>query len=405
MTRVRVRVRVRVRSGIVTGIGLLLLATSAYAQQNTELRESQQRLEKIRQERQQLQQELEALKSRVRDASREAQVLARQRAASESAMRELDYQAEVINANVDSINGELTATHMRLAERTNALNTRLRSIYKRGKLHTVRVLLSAESFGDVLRRYKYLHLIALNDRMIVTEVKQLEGNLLRHEQELRRSLQQLDNLRIEKNEELRQLEISYGSSSRTLRKFREQERVTSGRIDQLAKDEARLSGVIADLERRRLAGSNVNRAGSISTRDLGALNWPVEGNLVFRFGPQRRPNGVVLRYNGIGIAAPAGSTVKAVEGGTVDVAGVLEGYGQSVVIGHGAGYYTLYLRLRSVAVSAGQRVVPGQVVGTVGGEGTPEGSHLEFQVRTPGVGGSPVPVDPLNWLRARASTR
>jgi murein hydrolase activator len=384
---------------------LVSMAAPVYAQQNTELRESQQRLEKIRQERQELQRELDALKSRVRDASREAQVLARQRAASESALQELDYQAEVINNNVDSISGEVTATHMRLAERTNALNTRLRSIYKRGKLNSVRVLLSAESFGDVLRRYKYLNLIALNDRMMVTDVKRLEANLLHQEQELRRSLQQLDNLRIEKNQELRQLEALYGRSSRTLRQFREQERLTAGRIDQLAKDEARLSGVIADLERRRLAGTNASRTSTLSTRDLGALSWPVEGDLVFRFGPVRRPNGVMLRYNGIGIAAPAGTSVKAVEGGTVDIAGVLEGYGQSVVIGHGAGFYTLYLRLRSVAVSTGQRVVAGQVLGTVGGEGTPEGSHLEFQVRTPGIGGSPVPVDPLKWLRARAGVR
>lgn len=384
---------------------LLVSAGSASAQQNTELRESQQRLERIRQERQQLQAELDALKSRVRDATREAQVLARQRAASESAMRELDLQAEMINANVDSINNELTATHMRLTQRTSALNERLRSIYKRGKLHTVRVLLSAESFGDVLRRYKYLQLLALSDRMMVSEVKRLEGNLVRQEQELRRSLQQLDNLRIEKNEELRQIERLYGRSSRTLREFREQERVTTGRIDQLAKDEARLSNVIADLERRRLAGSNANRTGTISTRDLGALSWPVEGELVFRFGPERRANNVVLRRNGIGIATAAGSSVKAVEGGTVEVAGLLEGYGQAVVIGHGAGYYTLYLRLKSIAVRAGQRVLPGQLLGTVGGEGTPEGPHLEFQVRTPGIGGSPVAVDPLNWLQRRAGAR
>ena len=170
------------RSKLIVAAALLLCAPPLHAQQNTELRESQQRLEKIRQERQQLQAELEALKSRVRDASREAQVIARQRATSESAMRELDYQAEVINANVDSINGELTATHMRLTNRTQALNERLRSIYKRGKLHTVRVLLSAESFGDVLRRYKYLHLIALNDKMMVSEVKDLELNLQRQEQ-------------------------------------------------------------------------------------------------------------------------------------------------------------------------------------------------------------------------------
>jgi murein DD-endopeptidase MepM/ murein hydrolase activator NlpD len=114
---------------------------------------------------------------------------------------------------------------------------------------------------------------------------------------------------------------------------------------------------------------------------------------------------VILRYNGIGIAAAAGTPVKAVEAGTVEIAGPLEGYGQSVVVSHGGGYYTLYLRLRSVAVKSGQKITAHQIVGTVGGEGTPEGAHLEFQVRTPSANGAPAPVDPLNWLRARANTR
>jgi murein hydrolase activator len=388
---------------------LLLVGSgsAAHAQQSSaELRESQQRLERIRQERQQLQQELESLKSRVRDASREAENVARQRAASESALRELDYQAEVINSDVERTSRELELTHTRLRQRTDALHERLRSIYKRGKLHTVRVLLSAESFGDVLRRYKYLHLIALNDRMVVNEVRDLEADLRAQEAELIRSQAQLESLRLEKAQELRQLDALAGRSTRTLREYREQERATSSRIAQLAKDEARLSNVIADLEKRRLANTaSAARPGNISTRDLGQLDWPVDGELVFRFGPERKPNGVVLRYNGIGIAAPAGTNVKAVEAGTVELAGPLEGYGQSVVIGHGAGYYTLYLRLRSVGVRTGARVATGQIIGTVGGEGSPEGPHLEFQVRTPGVGGSPTAVDPLNWLQRRAGGR
>jgi murein hydrolase activator len=384
---------------------LLLIGFTDASAQQTELRESQQRLEKIRQERQQLQRELEALRSRVRDASREAQNLAKQRAASESAMRELDYQAEVINAEVERTSEELAQTHAKLQQRTNALHDRLRSIYKRGKLHTIRVLLSAESFGDVLRRYKYLHLIAVNDRVILNEVARLEAHLANQEQELRQNQSRLEALRLEKSEELRQLDVLAGRHTRELRQYREQERVTAARITQLEREQTRLASVITDLERRRLASTDANRTGAISTRDVGNLSWPVEGDLVFRFGPERRPNGVVLRYNGIGIAAPAGTNVKAVEAGTVEVAGPLEGYGHSVVIGHGAGYYTLYLRLRSITVRAGQRITAGQIVGTVGGEGTPEGPHLEFQVRTPGAGGAPSPVDPLNWLRAKAGAR
>lgn len=391
-------------------LALLLIPVVAGAQNaSSELRESQQRLERIRQEKQQLQRELDQLKSRVRDAAREAANIAKQREVSASALRELDYQAEVINFDVEKTTRELALTHAKLRERNSTMNERLRSIYKRGELHAVRVLLSAEDFGDLMNRYKYLHLIMVNDRLMVVQVSRLEKQLEQQELELRASLAQLESLRREKQDEVRQLEALQGRQVRSLAQFRERERATSGKLEQLLKDEARIAGVITDLERRRKEderrGVRVPSSANMSTRDLGALDWPVEGDLVFRFGPEQRPNGVTLRYNGIGIAAPAGTMVKAVEAGTVEIAGLLEGYGPSVVVGHGGGYYTLYLRLKSIAVRANQRIAAGQIVGTLGGEGTPEGPHLEFQVRTPSASGAPTPVDPLNWLRARAGTR
>jgi septal ring factor EnvC (AmiA/AmiB activator) len=381
----------------------------AHAQQESrnELRESQLRLERIRQEKLELQRELDQLKSRVRDASREAANVAKQRKATMSALREMDFQAQVINADVENTSRQLALTHARLRERNDAMHNRLRSIYKRGELHTVRVLLSAQNFGDLMNRYKYLHMITLNDRMVMTEVGQLEKQLAKQEADLKANLAQLESLRQAKLDEARQLERLEGRQSRTLAEFREQERAAAGKLEKLIKDEARVSGLITDLERRRKEEEKrgVRTAATLNTRDLGALDWPVEGNLIFHFGPDRRPNGVVLRYNGIGIAAPAGTAVKAVESGTIEIAGPLEGYGPSVVVGHGGGYYTLYLRLRSVSVRVGQQVTSGQLLGTVGGESTPEGAHLEFQVRTPSSGGAPTPVDPLNWLRARAGTR
>lgn len=387
----------------------LLLPVALTAQDSrNELRESQARLERIRQEKLTLQRELDQLKSRVRNASREAENLARQRQASASALREMDYQTQVINEDVERTSRELALTHARLRQRNAALHDRLRSIYKRGELHTVRVLLSAENFGDLLSRYKYLHLITLNDRMMLTEVSRLEKDLAKQEGELRQNLARMESLREEKAQELRQLEQLQGRQTRTLAQYRQQERATNAKLEQLIKDEARIAGVITDLERRRKEeerrGTRATTPATLTTRDIGALDWPVEGQLLFRFGPERKPSGVVLRYNGIGIAAAAGTPVKAVESGTIEIAGALEGYGPSVVIGHGGGYYTLYLRLRSIAVKVGQKVASGQTVGSVGGEATPEGAHLEFQVRTPGASG-PTPVDPLNWLRARANTR
>ncbi|MCG6957806.1 MAG: M23 family metallopeptidase, partial [Gemmatimonadetes bacterium] len=60
---------------------------------------------------------------------------------------------------------------------------------------------------------------------------------------------------------------------------------------------------------------------------------------------------------------------------------------------------TLYLYLEDIGVVEGRVVQTGQVVGTVGGRDTPEGPHLEFQIRAPVDGGAPQAQDPLKWLK------
>lgn len=407
--------RTRIAASFVVAAVLSLCAPGiGWTQTQQELRESQQRLERIRQEREALQREMERLRSQLADVSSQLVNIEQQIAASTAVLRELDFQTGALATSADSTTRQLLRTRDRLKERRVLLRHRLRSIYKRGPLHTARVLLSAESFGGLLNRYRYLHLIALSDRALITEVAALERELESRERRLATELDLLRQLQAEKTQELEQLRAIGAEKEVALRGFRQQERQAQGRLEQLARDEARVSNLIAELERRRIeeerrravAGGRAAAAeGSITTRDLGALEWPVEGNLAYRFGIERRPNGVVLRWNGIGIAAQPGTPVRAVEAGTVVMAGPFEGYGPSVVISHGGGFYTLYLYLQRIDVREGEQIAARQVIGTVGGERTPEGPHIEFQVRAPVRNGPPEPVDPLDWLRARTGGR
>lgn len=404
----------RLATPLTFSVALLLgLSIPARAQENLrrEIQESQLRLQRIREERAGLQREMERLRSQVRDIAGELANVERQRDATARLLQQLDFQAEALSSTVATITEQLALTRERLYRRQTALRQRLRAIYKRGPLHAVRVLLGAESFGDLLTRYKYLHLAALYDRLLVGDIQHLERELAAKERELAASLAQIEGLKNEKLEELARLESLEAEHQKTLRLYRERQDRTQGRLAQLARDEERLTDVIAELERKRAEAERARtasaaaprRPASLTTRDLGSLPWPVEGRLVYRFGPERRPNGVVLRWNGIGIGAPVGTPVRAVEAGTVVMARPFEGYGPTVMVSHGGGYYTLYLYLQDIAVSEGEEIAAGQVVGTVGGEKTPEGPHLEFQVRAP-LRGIPEPVDPLDWLRGKAES-
>lgn len=375
-----------------------------------QIQESQRRLEAIRAERARLQAEMEEVHSRVRNVSTELRNIEQQLSISRSVLAEVEFQAEVAATQVEETTGELLATREELLEAKAILHRRVRDIYKRGSLHSAQVLMGADSFADLLTRYRYLQLIASYDRALVDRITRLEAALSQHNQRLQASLADLGRLRQAKLGEVAELRSVERERQSTLKEFRSRATRTESRLDQLEADESRLTNLVEDLERRRreaerraaLAGAGRSGPGTLSSNDAGVLDWPVDGDLLYRFGRDRRPNGTVLRWNGIGIAAARGTPVRAVKTGTVVMAGPFEGYGPTVVLSHGGGFYTLYLYLEDVGVVEGREVHEGQVVGTVGGTQTPEGPHIEFQIRAPIGGGAPQAMDPLQWLKSRS---
>lgn len=406
----------RLRAGV---LALLLAAAAlpwvAGAQDSgRQISESQRRLQEIRAERQRLRRELQGIQGRVGSVSAEIRIIQQQQQMSAALLREIGTQLGQTERQIDSTTAEMILTQAELANKKEMLNRRLREIYKRGPLQSAQVLLSAHSFGDLLNRYKYLHLVARRDRQLVHEVGELARELELREVELRRSLADMQYLQNEREQENATLTNLRQDRTQTLTSLRTTQRRATSRLETLARDERRMTGLIAELERRRREGerraaaASATRpagsaapsrpaASSMTTADLGNLDWPVSGQVVYSFGRSRQSNGTTIRYNGIGIGAAPGTAVRAIEGGTVEMAAPFEGYGPTVVVSHGGGYYSLYLYLREVMVRPGAQITKGQTVGTVGGEGTPEGAHVEFQIREPG--GSA--VDPLTWLRRR----
>jgi len=114
------------------------------------------------------------------------------------------------------------------------------------------------------------------------------------------------------------------------------------------------------------------------------LIWPIHGPVSSEFGP--RWGGF---HPGIDIAVPTGVPIAAAGGGTVVVAGPNGGYGNFVVIDHNNGYSTAYAHQSQIAVSQGQTVTQGQVIGAVGNTGFSTGPHLHFEIRVNGTAQNP----------------
>jgi len=391
------------RLTVLAGLTALILGVGARpvaAQQDLE--KSRQRLEQIRAERDRLRREQERLQSQVRDAGRELDNLERQRETTNRIVNELERQIGGLGAQVDEASTQLALAEDNLAERRAVLERRLVEIYKRGPLYTFKVLLSAESFGDLLSRYKYLFLTSRQDRAVVIDVERLRNRIRSQRGELVRVQDQLDRRRKERETELRSYKELVQERAVKIRELRQSSASTARRLSDLAKDEENLIDVLASLERARrnapAASSNRTSAGiGLSTRDLGRLDWPVEGRILHTFGPDTLASGGKITRHGISIAAAAGTPVTAVAEGTVVLVQRLGTYGLSVILEHETGYYSLYMQLSTAGVQVGSAVTKGQVIGTVGGSNTPDGPHLYFEIR----GENQIALDPTDWLRRR----
>ena len=398
------------RLGLQLAVAVLTLAPATLAGQAVEIQreiiDSQRRLEAVREERSRLQRDLTSIDGRVRNVSVELANVEQQVSASRSAVAEVDFQVDAVGSELETTSRNLLNTRERLLTGTAVLNRRLRDIYKRGPLHSVRVMLGAGSFSGLLTRYRYLHLIASYDRTLVRRVRELETDLVRENDNLQATMVNLGQLRQSRLTEVATLRSVEARHRRALDVYHAQEETAANRLEQLHLDETRITVLLTNLEARRVeierAAARGPAPSTFTTANAGTLNWPVDGELIYRFGREERPNGTVLLWQGIGIRATTGTPVRAVEAGTVQLAGPLEGYGLTVILSHGGGFYTLYLYLEEIKVTQGREVAVGQVVGTVGGADTPEGPHIEFQVRAPtDDGGDPRALDPLAWLRAQ----
>jgi septal ring factor EnvC (AmiA/AmiB activator) len=377
----------------------LLVPAAVHAQSaDARIRAQQQELERIRRERSALEQRMANLQGNVHDLREEIDNLDRQREATERVLATLDRQIASIEMVVDQTSERLSSAQSELVVRQATLQRRLVEIYKRGPLYAAEAMLTARSFGELIARYKYLHEIALHDRALVRGVEKLRDDIARQRAELVRLRDAVADSRTEKQKEEERLALLTQQSSTNLARAQRSTKEIQARLAKIRESESRLTNVIATIEaERRRAASRANApkaASTLRSADAGRLDWPVDGSLLYRFGRVVNANNTTTRWNGVGIAAPEGATVKAVAPGTVVSVGQLGTYGLTVILQHGDGDYSVYASLATATVRNGETVKKGERIGTVGVSDPDLKPHLHFEIRPKGHA-----VDPERWLR------
>lgn len=282
-----------------------------------------------------------------------------------------------------------------LPVRNARLSRRLAALYRMGRGGFWKVLMSSDSFGAFVRRYRALKRIVELDaellarhRVEIIALRERRARLLRQQARLtsliRREKDAALEVEVEKRKRVFVLETIQQDKYLVLRLTRE-----------LEKQDAALRSHIEQLPSPPVPSpTGPLRLDFAKLR--GYLAKPVSGPIVGRFGVRIHEQfGTKTRSNGIEIAVSLGAPVRNVAGGTVRFIGEFIGYGRVVIVDHGDRYHSLYAHLASFQVAKGDVVRKGQILGTVGTSGLSDRPTLHFEVRYKGAA-----IDPMGWLAA-----
>jgi len=307
--------------------------------------------------------------------------------ASSDRAAQLERTAARVAKQVAEAKAENEVVQAALAEQQARLKPRLLSLYRLQRQDSLGFLLSSGDFAALMKRQRALKTLVAED------VRELAA------------LQELSDYEAQAARRLERLE---GSARRYVNALRAEQAVGQARLarfkDLLASvsaEENRMSRVIAELEasEKELAGMVSDLASASAATGFrarkGQLPYPADGLVEVGFGKVVNPRfNTVTVQKGIDLRAPLGTEVRSVAAGTVVYSGWLKGYGNLVIVDHGADYHSLYAHLANSQVEVGNEVEEGEALGQVGDTGSLKGAYLYFEIRKRGQA-----VDPLPWLK------
>jgi len=401
--------RRRIMCLLMAMVMLMMMPLEAMARTTAEVEAEQAQLEA---ERQELQDRLEQLRADEAQKQEYQETLEKQIGVLENQIRTARNDIEELNASIKELTMKLDASEEEIADTIDQFKQRVAAIYRAGTVSTLEVLLNSESLGDFTLRSEMLNTMSKRDQELINKITDYMDATKNEREECESEKQMVAELKKSMERKQGELDGLYAENAKAIEELQGKQNDTNHALEQNAEEIQKRDEEIQRLieeerkrqeeEERRRQEAAANGGGG----ETGSVDWVPDGttNGVSGFNPTWPLPGVTYisdeyggarGHGGMDIAGAYGTQIVAAESGTVIRSNNTDewgwGWGYHVYIYHNDTYSTLYAHMSATAVSTGEYVSKGQVIGYEGSTGDSTGPHLHFEVWENGTRVNPRP--------------
>lgn len=327
--------------------------------------------------------ESEALQQKIESLSEEKRVIDEEAETAISAHKEVKAALDETTARMEENEARLKKVSADHEKKRRQLGRRVRDIYINGQISYLDVLFGAKDFTDFLTRMDLLKKVIHQDYELVQAVRAEKEEIEKTQASLAEDKKTRSAQELKARQAREVMEEKVRRRQEIIDRMKSDKATVDRQYDELMAASKQIAQML-----QRSSMANMPAAGN------GSMIWPVGGTITSEFGWRTHPiTGTQKYHSGIDIGADYGDAIRAAQSGTVEYAGWISGYGNTVIINHGGGITTLYGHNQSLAVSVGQSVSQGDTVAYCGSTGNSTGPHCHFEVRSGGE-----PVSPYHYL-------
>mgnify|MGYP000641555623 FL=1 len=303
---------------------------------------------------------------------------------------------------VNNLKGRIKTKEDELELLRERYEQRIRNTYLKGRVSDLEKVLSSTSWRQAVYRTQYLKIISSIEQ---TMTKEIEGILLtinKDKLKLESLLRQSISLKRDKQKQMTSLRKMRIRREKELNRIRQDKSALANYMQEKSAGVKQLESIIKKVLEDKARSEREERIRqqqqALKTKEFnllkGQLPWPTEGRVILKFGKQWNPRLKTTTDNpGIDIKGQPGSPIRSTMSGVVTTITYIRGYGTTVIIDHGGGFYTVYSHVTNIQTQVDSEVRSGDVIAYMGDSGSVNGSKLHFE-----VWGKGQKLDPEKWL-------